>query len=72
MVQIRFPVWRELKLSSLQSQILVVWFRYAFPFEGNWNTITTVVNTAAKMFRYAFPFEGNWNATKFVYDGLLF
>ena len=38
LVQIRFPVWRELKheLISESSQVSKM-FRYAFPFEGNWN-----------------------------------
>ena len=37
-VQIRFPVWRELKRYQLKFPVLVVnEFRYAFPFEGNWN-----------------------------------
>ena len=36
-------------------------FRYAFPFEGNWNESLWILFSALLMFRYAFPFEGNWN-----------
>ena len=61
-VQIRFPVWRELKrFPPLQSDNRFR-FRYAFPFEGNWNRLLTSAHSARqKRFRYAFPFEGNWN-----------
>ena len=36
---IRFPVWRELKLSTKAILVssLNICFGYAFPFEGNWN-----------------------------------
>ena len=39
LVQIRFPVWRELKLVAGRdnNEIRIIAFRYAFPFEGNWN-----------------------------------
>ena len=86
-VQIRFPVWRELKLiqppiprplavkrSDTLSRLkgietsphsgdryTTVPFRYAFPFEGNWNSLWTQVLPHTPVFRYAFPFEGNWN-----------
>ena len=38
---IHFPVWRELKLISAYSSRTAwsIMFRYAFPFEGNWNLI---------------------------------
>ena len=37
-VQIRFPVWRELKHNTKPNNIRHFnLFRYAFPFEGNWN-----------------------------------
>ena len=68
-VQIRFPVWRELKLTSPSPERTVrVMFRYAFPFEGNWNSFSNSVRglSCSFMFRYAFPFEGNWNEVVFL------
>ena len=39
-VQIRFPVWRELKQRySPWTDGRALVFRYAFPFEGNWNAV---------------------------------
>ena len=62
-VQIRFPVWRELKPTTLKVMSYPGGsFRYAFPFEGNWNLSRKfLASTAISAFRYAFPFEGNWN-----------
>ena len=62
-VQIRFPVWRELKPWQKGRCRLspVLRFRYAFPFEGNWNLFPFTQKVIFFWFRYAFPFEGNWN-----------
>ena len=62
-VQIRFPVWRELKLILSRTVFRTSRrFRYAFPFEGNWNRKGYTGSIFFKTrFRYAFPFEGNWN-----------
>ena len=62
-VQIRFPVWRELKHTrfSLNEHTHTNTFRYAFPFEGNWNIFNLANGDLWSEFRYAFPFEGNWN-----------
>ena len=40
-------------------------FRYAFPFEGNWNLYKQTIGISEIAFRYAFPFEGNWNSWLF-------
>ena len=62
-VQIRFPVWRELKQFQGFSLLFFLTFRYAFPFEGNWNLQASfrTAQSLSLVFRYAFPFEGNWN-----------
>ena len=50
-------------LPDLLLTICLSLFRYAFPFEGNWNYMMGqgLVVERALSFRYAFPFEGNWN-----------
>ena len=65
-----FPVWRELKHCAAPASVAnsAFAFGYAFPFEGNWNKISTNASGSARYFGYAFPFEGNWN---FPLSGIL-
>ena len=70
-VQIRFPVWRELKPTNnclLQFGRLVVQIRFPV-----WRELKHTHRCSTSLhglwFRYAFPFEGNWNH-KFVHDGM--
>ena len=61
-VQIRFPVWRELKLLLFSLQALSESVQIRFPV---WRELKLLLHEAcgwpASTFRYAFPFEGNWN-----------
>ena len=61
---IRFPVWRELKLKIWSGTRLIKFidFGSAFPFEGNWNSISKILKCSPLCFGSAFPFEGNWNS----------
>ena len=68
------PSWQSLNVLSrlkgietnnkkkLTVFLLLVLFKCAFPFEGNWN-VKAAVNSVRKRvkFKCAFPFEGNWN-----------
>ena len=52
----------ETSLYSLGRILAYANFGYAFPFEGNWNTLQAFWRDIRKRgFGYAFPFEGNWN-----------
>ena len=55
------PVWRELKPFCSCFAEVIVYFGYAFPFEGNWNCVAVDQSHFSHAFGYAFPFEGNWN-----------
>ena len=59
---------KGIETRSEQSEWLLLYlFRYAFPFEGNWNRMRIICQGVIPVgFRYAFPFEGNWNPSGII------
>ena len=52
----------ETKFHACATVAAVCWSEWAFPFEGNWNSIRHSRDFIDTQSEWAFPFEGNWNS----------